>query len=80
LTPPGPHIDLDPLFFHKIDMFDDRFPNGAPSLLRCSQLRVVGDVRFEGNVTVTGHVTITNTRNRQATIKAGTTIDQDLQL
>lgn len=80
LTPPGPQIDLDPRFYRKIDMFDDRFPNGTPSLLRCRHLRVVGDVRFEGNVTITGNVTISNTGEQQAVIMAGTTIDQDLQL
>lgn len=80
LAPPGPQIALDPRFYSKIDMFDARFPRGAPSLVRCRHLRVEGDVLFEKGVTVVGDVTITNTRQKQAVIKTNTTIDQDLQL
>ena len=80
LISPGPRISLDSRYYSKIDMFDARFPHGAPSLVRCRQLRVVGDVIFEEKVTIVGDVTITNTREKQAVIKSNTTIDQDLQL
>ena len=80
LSPPGPQITLDPRFYGKIDMFDARFPQGAPSLVQCRRLRIEGDVLFEKGVTVVGDVTISNTRKQQAVIKTNTTIDRDLQL
>ena len=80
LASPGPQIALDPRFYSKIDMFDARFPQDAPSLVRCRHLRVEGDVLFEKGVAVVGDVTITNSRKQQAVIKGNTTIDQDLQL
>ena len=78
--PPGPRIELDPRFYRKIDMFDARFPQGAPGLVQCTHLRVKGDVLFEGDVTIIGDVTITNTNAKQAIIKSNTIVDQDLQL
>jgi len=80
LVASGPQISLDSRFYGKIDMFDARFPHGAPSLVRCRQLRVQGDVRFEARVRIVGDVTITNNRDRQAVVKSNTTIDRDLQL
>jgi UTP--glucose-1-phosphate uridylyltransferase len=80
MTPPGPRIELDPRYYGKIDMFDARFPQGAPGLVQCSHLRVKGDILFESGVTIIGDVTITNTNERQAVIKSNTIVDQDLQL
>ena len=80
LTSTGPQISLDSRFYSKIDMFDARFPHGAPSLMHCRHLRVDGDVLFEKDVCIVGDVTITNSQGAQAVVKAGTTIDQDLQL
>jgi UTP--glucose-1-phosphate uridylyltransferase len=77
---PGPRIELDPRFYRKIDMFDARFPKGAPGLVNCTHLRVKGDVLFEGDVTIIGDVTITNTNAQQAVIKSNTIVDQDLHL
>jgi UTP--glucose-1-phosphate uridylyltransferase len=80
MTLPGPRIELDPRFYSKIDMFDARFPQGAPGLVQCTHLRLKGDILFEGGVTIIGDVTITNNNARQAVLKAGTIVDQDLQL
>jgi UTP--glucose-1-phosphate uridylyltransferase len=80
LIPPGPQISLDSRYYGKIDMFDARFPQGAPSLVQCRRLRVEGDVLFEGGVCIMGDVTIANSRQRQAVVKSNTSIDQDLQL
>jgi UTP--glucose-1-phosphate uridylyltransferase len=80
MTPPGPRIELDPRFYGKIDMFDARFPQGAPGLVQCSHLRLKGDILFESGVTIIGDVTITNTNERQAVIKSNTIVDRDLQL
>jgi UTP--glucose-1-phosphate uridylyltransferase len=80
LIPPGPQISLDSRFYNKIDMFDARFPQGAPSLVDCRRLRVEGDVLFKGGVRIIGDVTITNAQHRQAVVESNTTIEQDLQL
>ena len=76
----SPHIDLDPNFFEKIDDFDARFPEGAPSLLDCESLTVKGDVRFEGGVAIRGRVTIVNAGSRQAVVRQGTVVSGDLIL
>ncbi len=57
LTDP-PVIDLDQRFFKMIDAFEDRFPQGPPSLRRCSSLTVEGDVVFGNAVTVEGAAVI----------------------
>lgn len=80
LSGPGPVITLDKRFYKKIDMFDARFPEGVPSLVHCTGLRVRGDVLFEGGVTIVGDVTISNPHDRQATLKPKTVVDRDLQL
>jgi UTP--glucose-1-phosphate uridylyltransferase len=61
-------------------MFDERFPQGTPSLVQCTRLRLEGDIRFEGGVTIIGDVRLTNTRAEQAVIKANTVVAQDLRL
>lgn len=71
-------VDLDPRYYGKIDLFEDHFNDGVPSLVDCDSLTVVGDVLFEGDVTISGRVRITNRGNTQAVIKRGTVIDQDL--
>ena len=73
-------INLDPEFYGKIDEFDKRFANGAPSLVNCYSLSVKGDVRFEADVKIKGSVAIKNTRKSQAVIKEGAVIDRDLIL
>jgi UTP--glucose-1-phosphate uridylyltransferase len=80
MIPPGPHVELDPRFYGNIDMFDERFPLGPPSLVQCTRLRLEGDIRFEGGVTIIGDVRLTNTRAEQAVIKANTVVAQDLRL
>ena len=80
LAGPGPVVALDKRFYKKIDMFDARFPEGVPSLVHCTGLRLRGDVLFEGGVTIVGDVTISNPSDRQATLKSNTVVDRDLQL
>jgi UTP--glucose-1-phosphate uridylyltransferase len=80
MTPPGPRIELDPRFYRNIDMFDARFPQGAPGLMQCTHLQLKGDILFEGGVTIIGDVTITNSNEQQAIVKSNTIIDQDLRL
>lgn len=71
-------IKLDPKFYGKFDLLEERFPDGAPSLVACDSLTVNGDVRFSGQVSIRGAVTISNTLSQPAEIPAGTTVDHDL--
>jgi UTP--glucose-1-phosphate uridylyltransferase len=72
------HIDLDPKYYGKIDLFDKRFSGSMPSLTNCESLTVRGDVRFENNVTIKGRVVITNKGKTQTVIKEGTVAEKDL--
>jgi UTP--glucose-1-phosphate uridylyltransferase len=53
-----PFIDLDPEHYKLIDDFEAHFPAGAPSLVACERLEVVGDVVFGRDVVVRGAVSI----------------------
>ncbi|NJM05030.1 UTP--glucose-1-phosphate uridylyltransferase [Candidatus Gracilibacteria bacterium] len=67
-------VDLDPTYFKLIDDLQARVPEGVPSLLRCSQLKVRGDVRFERDVTISGDAEIINPSGEQLVVAAGTVI------
>jgi len=71
-------IDLDPRYYGKIDLFDERFIQGIPSLMDCESLTILGDVRFERNVTIKGRVVITNDLKSQVVVKEGTVLDKDV--
>jgi len=73
-------IALDPKYYGKIDLFDERFTEGIPSLIDCESLTVDGDVRFEKNVTIKGRVVIKNSGKSQAVIKEGSVLDKDVIL
>jgi UTP--glucose-1-phosphate uridylyltransferase len=53
-----PFVDLDTDHYKLVADFDARFPGGAPSLVACDALRVVGDVTFGRDVVVRGDVTV----------------------
>jgi UTP--glucose-1-phosphate uridylyltransferase len=71
-------IRLDPNFYGKIDLLDERFKKGLPSLVNCDSLNIEGDVYFEGDVTIKDSVSIKNSHDSPAVIKKGTTIDKDI--
>ncbi|MBW2712098.1 MAG: UTP--glucose-1-phosphate uridylyltransferase [Deltaproteobacteria bacterium] len=71
-------IDLEPKYYGKIDLFDERFIHGIPSLMDCESLTIRGDVRFERNVTIKGRVVITNNLKSQMVVKEGTVLDKDV--
>jgi UTP--glucose-1-phosphate uridylyltransferase len=58
-----PLIYLDERYYGLIDDLWRRFPHGAPSLLRCTELHVEGDVTFGRDVVVAGVVRIANERD-----------------
>jgi UTP--glucose-1-phosphate uridylyltransferase len=53
-----PFIDLDSAYYKLIRDFEAHFPRGAPSLVACERLEVVGDVTFGRGVVVRGAVRI----------------------
>jgi len=71
-------IDIDPKYYGKIDLFDERFSRGIPSLTNCESLTIKGDVRFESNVVIRGKIVITNKGKTQAIIKEGTVVEKNL--
>jgi UTP--glucose-1-phosphate uridylyltransferase len=73
----GPLVRLDPQIYGPIDQFENRFPDGVPSLRDCEQLTVNGDFRFEHPVTIKGRVTLTNSDEHQKVIAAGSVITDD---
>lgn len=56
----GIDIRLDDRFYKKIDDFMARIPQGPPSLLRCSSLKVEGDVVFMPSAELEGDVVLRN--------------------
>jgi UTP--glucose-1-phosphate uridylyltransferase len=71
-------IGLDPNFYGKIELLEERFKEGLPSLVNCDSLNIEGDVYFEGDVTIIDSVSIKNSHDSPAVIKKGAVIDQDL--
>ncbi|MEA2281431.1 MAG: UTP--glucose-phosphate uridylyltransferase [Solirubrobacteraceae bacterium] len=55
-TPPV--VDLDDEFYKKLADFDERFSQGAPSLVDCERIAVEGDVRFGRGVVARGRVRV----------------------
>ena len=51
-----PFVELDPDFYKLVGDFDQRFPEGAPSLRKAHSLRVEGDFTFGHGVQVIGDV------------------------
>lgn len=79
-TTPMPAIILDQKFYKKIDMFQQRFPKGAPSLLGCERLEVHGDVKFGKNVRCLGSVRVYNRSRKQTKIPDGAVLEGDVTL
>ena len=71
-------IKLDPDFFGKLDLLEERFKEGLPSLVNCESLNIEGDVYFEGDVTIKDSVSIKNSHASPAVVKKGTVIDKDI--
>ena len=70
-------ISLDPAFFGTIDMYNERFKQGVPSLVNCESLDIQGDVFFEDNVVIKGRVIIRNNSDAPMVIKQGSVIEEN---
>jgi UTP--glucose-1-phosphate uridylyltransferase len=68
-----PYVELDSRYYKLLDRFEQRFPEGAPSLRRAKRLVVKGDVTFGGGVVVEGAVELDVDEPTQ--IEAGTVLD-----
>lgn len=73
-------VTLDSDFYAKIDEFEARFPQGAPSLRECRSFTVKGDVRFGAGVVARGDVVVTNRGNHQAMVADGTVLEGSVSL
>ena len=71
-------INLDPLHYSRIDLLNERFPFGAPSLLECDSLTLKGDIRFGKNVRIIGNISISNSNSKPIFIKDNSVIDNDI--
>ena len=69
-------INLDDKFYKKIDDLQARFPEGAPDLVDCKKLTIVGDVKFGAGVRLVGDVVIKNESSEQMVIESGMVIEQ----
>jgi UTP--glucose-1-phosphate uridylyltransferase len=70
-----PLIDLDGDYFKRVGDFDARFAAGAPSLVACDRLDVVGDVVFGADVTVRGSVRVQAGDDGQTHSEDGTLLE-----
>lgn len=52
-------VDLDAKHYRMVDDLSARFPEGAPSLLGCTSLKVDGDITFGARVRAQGDVVVT---------------------
>lgn len=68
------HVDLDPRFFKRISDFEQRFPDGAPSLRQAGSLTVRGDWTFGGGVRIVGDVELLDA-GEPASVEAGAVIE-----
>ncbi|NJN84140.1 MAG: UTP--glucose-1-phosphate uridylyltransferase [Caldilineaceae bacterium] len=72
-----PLVELDDRYYQLIDDLRLRFPFGAPSLLRCTELRIEGDVRFGKGVVMIGKVHLINRDEQPICIADGTVLTGD---
>ena len=68
-----PYVELDSKFYKLLDDFEQRFPDGPPSLREAERLVVHGDVTFGGGVRVRGAVELEAPEPMQ--IDAGATLE-----
>ncbi len=70
-----PYIKLDPRYFGNLDSFESRFSHGSPSLKRCSQLSIFGDIFFGKNIVIEGDVSLINSNPSAHSIPDNTFIN-----
>jgi UTP--glucose-1-phosphate uridylyltransferase len=73
-----PVIRLDSRYYKMIDRFEDRFPNGPPSLLSCESLQVEGDITFGSGIVVEGSAHVR--ASEPTSVREGTTLSGSVDL
>jgi UTP--glucose-1-phosphate uridylyltransferase len=68
-----PYVDLDPRYYKLVHRFDERFPDGPPSLRAAERLVVHGDWTFGKGVTVRGRAELEDT-GHPAEVESGATL------
>jgi UDP-N-acetylglucosamine pyrophosphorylase len=66
-----PTIKLDDLYKF-VDAMDTLIPNGVPSLVACTSLKIEGPIEFAADVVIKGDVKIVNKATEKKTVAAGT--------
>jgi len=72
-----PYVELDTDYYRLVGDFDQRFPEGAPSLMKASSLRIEGDWTFGAGVEVVGEVSLDRADSAQR-IAPGTVLTDGL--
>ena len=72
-----PAVELDETYYHFVGDFDQRFAQGAPSLLECERLRIEGDFSFGAGVKIVGEVVLVNGSEGQVQIPDGTLLQSE---
>lgn len=73
-------IKLDSRYYDKIDLFEERFKDGIPSLMECESLKVEGNIFFEKNITIKGNTTILKSGTTKGTIREGSILEGEIIL
>ena len=68
-------VDLDPDSYKLLPGFEERFPQGAPSLVDCDRLTVRGDVEFGRGVVARGRVQIDRSGEGRTRIEDGAVLE-----
>jgi UTP--glucose-1-phosphate uridylyltransferase len=68
-----PFVDLDSQHYKLVQNFDQRFPEGVPSMRQAEELVVNGDWTFEGGVTVVGRAHLDDP-GKPSRVEAGSTL------
>ena len=76
----APVVDLDSKAYKMVSQYEALCPRGAPSLIKCTKLKVKGMVRFAGpNVKIEGEFSVVNTADEVKTLTPDTyTGDMDI--
>jgi len=72
--------ELDNRYYKMINQLEERFPEGAPGLLKCNHWSISGDIVFGKNIKLEGTVHITNDSESQRVIQDNSIIKKDLNL
>ena len=68
----APLVSLDDEHYGLIEELKRRFPQGAPSLIRCNELRIEGDVIFGKGIVIEGKIHIIHRNSRPYLLEDGT--------